>query len=290
MNLLKRIAKKTIIYLLIVIIICLILTPKLTFANEQANTNTSNMSEEELRDNFVNAIINFYNVHGSQCYYDYEFGPGREKTYRNGPDSGNYIFDCVGWVSCAFHWFLGLGNEFFTFFVDPSSPIYIDDGTHFKQVNDISQAQKGDVLVAIDQHVAIYIGNNQVLDMYTDESGGLGIRNISSYNWNFVAHLYSFEGITFTPIEGGADIEGTGNWDTEVVDLDAIADTFTFDGMPPTILYQDDKVDTFRWIFDGISGFMDYIAGLIISIIKAPILGFTGMFEDYIDSFITGMN
>ena len=301
MNLLKKIFKKTLICILIVLIICLTSTPKVTFGAEATTAeSTSGMTEEELRDNFVNSIVNFYNIHGSQCSYDYTFGTPRATTYENGPDSGNYVFDCVGWVSCAFHWFMGLGNESFTFFVDPSSPLYIDDGTHFQRIDDISQAQKGDVLVAIDQHVAIYIGNGQVLDMYTNESGGLGIRNMNStYNWNFVAHLYSFEGVTFNPIEGGAELpeegeeggeDGSGNWDTEEVDLDAIADVFTFDGMPPTIMYEEQRVDVFRWIFDGISGFMDFVAGLIISFIKAPILGFAGMLDDYIDSLLTSMN
>ena len=298
MNLLKKIAKKTLIYILIVLTIWLACTPKATFASETSTGATtadaSTMTEEQLRDKFVNDIVNFYNQHGSQCSYSVS---GRTATYKNdlGPNAGSYQFDCVGWVSCAFHWFMGLGNEFFTFFVDPTPPLYIDDGTHFQRIDDISQAQKGDVLVAIDQHVAIYIGNGQVLDMYQDQYGGLGIRSINStYNWDFVAHLYSFEGVTFTPIEGGSELpeEGAegGNWDVEEVDLDAIADTFTFDGMPPTMIYQDEKVDVFRWIFDGISGFMDFIAGLLISFIKMPILGFAAMFDNFIDSLISGMN
>lgn len=292
MNLLKKIAKKTLIYILIVLTIWLACTPKATFASETrtgaTTADASTMTEEELRDNFVNAIVNFYNVHGSQCTYDYSFGTPRETTYVNGPDAGSYCFDCVGWVSCAFHWFMGLGNDYFTFFVDPNPPLMIDDGTHFQRIDDISQAQKGDVLVAIDQHVAIYIGNGQVLDMYTS---GLGIRSINStYNWDFVAHLYSFEGVTFTPIEGGSDLGNEGSWDTEEVDLDAIADLYVFDGMPPTVIYESEEVDVFRWLFDGISGFMDFIAGMIISIIKMPILGFTGMLEDFVDSMLTGLN
>lgn len=296
MEILKKIAKKTLIYTLIFLIICITCTPKATFASSttEASGSTANMSEDELRDNFVNAIVNFYNTHASQCTYSVS---GRTATYANGPDAGYYAFDCVGWVSCAFHWFLGIGNEFFSFFVDPTPPKYIDNGTYFEAVYDISQAKKGDVLVAIDQHVAIYIGNGQVLDMYMDKYGGLGIRNMNStYNWDFVAHLYNFEGVTFTPVEGGENLpdtsedENTGDWDTEEVDLDAIANVFTFDGMPPTIVYEDQKVDIFRWLFDGISGFMDFIAGLMISFIKAPILGFVAMLDNFIDSLISGMN
>ena len=303
MEILKNIAKKTLICILIFLIICITCTPKVTFASSTTSASTANMSEDELRDKFVNDIVNFYNAHASQCTYSIS---GRVATYENrsGPNAGYYAFDCVGWVSFAFHWFMGLGNSTFTFFVDPTPPLYIDDGTHFTAIYDISQAKKGDVLVAEDQHVAIYIGNGQVLDMYEDRYGGLGIRNMNStYNWDFVAHLYSFEGVNFTPVDGGANLpdeseendnednnEDTGDWDTEEVDLDAIANVFVFDGMPPTIVYEDQKVDVFRWLFDGISGFMDFIAGFLISFIKAPILGFAGMIDSYIDSLITGMN
>jgi len=297
MRILKKVAKKTLIYTLTFLIICITCTPKATFASgtTEASGSTASMSEDELRDNFVNAIVNFYNNHATQCTYDVR---GRVATYANGPDAGYYAFDCVGWVSCAFHWFMGLGNSSFTFFVDPTPPLYIDDGTHFTAIYDISQAKKGDVLVAIDQHVAIYIGDGKVLDMYMNQYGGLGIRNMNStYNWDFVAHLSSFEGVTFTPVDGGSNLPDSsdedgnaGNWDTEEVDLDAIANVFTFDGMPPTIVYEDQKVDVFRWLFDGISGFMDFLAGLLISFIKAPILGFAGMIDSYIDSLITGMN
>lgn len=290
MKTLKNIAKKILTYTLIFLTLFITCTPKVTFASNSTEGNASGMSEDELRDNFVNAIVNFYNLHASECTYDVA---RRNNTYVNGPDAGYYAFDCVGWVSCAYHWYMGLGNDFFTFFVDPTPPLYIDDGSHFTAIYDISQAKKGDVLVAINQHVAIYIGDGKVLDMYTDNSGGLAIRNINStYNWDFVAHLYSFEGVTFTPIEGGENLPNVSdeNWDVEEVDLDAIADAFTFDGMPPTIIYEEEEVDIFRWLFDGISGFMDFIAGLLISFIKAPILGFAGMLDAYIDSLLSGMN
>ena len=127
MNLLKKIAKKTLIYILIVLTIWLACTPKATFASETSTGATtadaSTMTEEQLRDKFVNDIVNFYNQHGSQCSYSVS---GRTATYKNdlGPNAGSYQFDCVGWVSCAFHWFMGLGMIFFTIFVDPTPPLH----------------------------------------------------------------------------------------------------------------------------------------------------------------------
>ncbi len=304
MNLLKKVTKKIIAFILMILIIGLTCTPKVTFASSTTATTTdaSGMTEDQLRDSFVNAIVGFYNQHGSQCSYSVA---GRAKTYINGANAEIYQFDCVGWVSCAFHWFLRIGSDTaFTIFVDPTKNAgYAEDDTaqyisgigsqYFQRINDISQAKKGDVLVykqrGEKQHVAIYIGNGQVLDMRTD---GLGIRSINdTYAWDFVAHLYNFEGVTFTPIEDGAELpEEGGNWDVDEVDLDEIAELFQYDGMPPTVIYESEEVDVFRWLFDGISGFMDFIAGMIISIIKMPILGFTGMLEDFVDSMLTGLN
>lgn len=299
MRLLIKMIKKMLCAFAIVILIIFTIIPKVNLATEGSNSNSSTMTEEQLRDKFVNSIVEFYNQHGNQCTYPVNLSD-REATYENaaGPNAGSYSFDCVGWVSCAFHWFLGLGEQDFTYFVDPSPPVYIDDTEHFEKVDDISQAKKGDVLVykkrGNDQHVAIYIGDGKVLDMYTNESGGLEIRDMNStYAWDFVAHLYNFDGVNFSPIEGGSDVteEGTGDWDTEEVDLDEIADKFNFSGMATTVIKEDEKVDVFRWFFEGIAGFVDYIAGLLLTLaIKAPILGYTNTILDLVNSFLRGLN
>ena len=299
MRLLIKMIKKMLCAFAIVILIIFTIIPKVNLATEGSNSNSSTMTEEQLRDKFVNSIVEFYNQHGSQCTYPVNLSD-REATYENaaGPNAGSYSFDCVGWVSCAFHWFLGLGEQDFTYFVDPSPPVYIDDTEHFEKVDDISQAKKGDVLVykkrGNNQHVAIYIGDGKVLDMYTNKSGGLEIRDMNStYAWDFVAHLYNFDGVNFSPIEGGSDVteEGTGDWDTEEVDLDEIADKFNFSGMATTVIKRDEKVDVFRWFFEGIAGFVDYIAGLLLTLaIKAPILGYTNTILDLVNSFLRGLN
>ena len=303
MRLLIKMIKKMLCAFAIVILIIFTIIPKVNLATEGSNSNSSTMTEDQLRDGFVNSIVEFYNQHGSQCTYPANLSD-REATYENaaGPNAGSYTFDCVGWVSCAFHWFLGLGGEDFTYFVDPSPPVYIDDTEHFEEVDDISQAKKGDVLVykkrGNDQHVAIYIGDGKVLDMYTNEYGGLEIRDMNStYAWDFVAHLYNFDGVNFSPIEGGSDVtEGSeevenGDWDTEEVDLDELADKFDFSGMATTVIKQKQDVDVFRWFFEGIGGFVDYIAGILLTIaIKAPILGYTNTILDLVNKFLQGLN
>lgn len=155
----------------------------------------------------------------------------------------------------------------------------------------LTQFNHGDILIA-QTHVALYLGNNE----YTDCVGNpVRISTIGSTRYVFTqaARLISLDGVHFSPIDDVPTLPENpdgGNFDTEEVDLDEIAEGFVFDGMPPTVIREEVEVDVFRWIFDSISGFMDFLAGMIISIIKAPILGFVGMLEDFVDSMLTGFN
>lgn len=152
-------------------------------------------------------------------------------------------------------------------------------------------------------HVAIYVGNGQVVDMWQTRqgstqkpNGGLKVRALNGhYTYNAAARLVSIDGAHFDPIEGGVTLPEGGTGDSSgdtsgiMVDLDKIADQFTFDGMPTTVIYEQ-QVDIFKWLFDGISGFMDYLVGIIISLIKAPILGYVSIFQNLINSFLHGLN
>lgn len=75
-------------------------------------------TQEEAGQALANFCINFYNEHAAQTIYDYS--DNRNITYRNGTFDGiHYRFDCVGWVSYATHWGLGLGGKDFTYFAQP---------------------------------------------------------------------------------------------------------------------------------------------------------------------------
>lgn len=323
MKLLKKALRNIIVILLIIFVILSTLTPK----NVKARSNMqsvdpggsgNNMTVAQGRANIANFAVNFCNEHSADCVYNGNWSLStiqtrRGQTYRSDDIAGKvYEFDCAGWVSFAINRALEIdypqANSGSGGFILPKG---IQDTTHFQEVS-LSQIEPGDILYDPDApHVAIYIGNNQVVDMWvtiengvTKSSGGLKIRTInSSYtmtSWGActfsgAARLVSIDGAHFDPIEGGATLpEGgseSGNWDTEEVDLDEIADKFTFDGMPPTIIHQDEKIDIFRWIFDGISGFMDYITGAIITLIlKGPILGYTSYIERFVNNFLHGLN
>lgn len=298
---LKNIAKKLIAIILIILMIVLVCSPKVILATETDQESDTTASDvENARMQIANWAIAF--ARGSEagkCTYTQNF-TDRANTYTRPDPQAEYRFDCVGWVNYAVNRAIEItyseAEDGSGGFVTPQSGI--KDTSHFAYVS-INEIQPGDILIAPSApHVAIYVGNYQIVDMLTI---GLALRTISSsyteLSWTectytMAARLISADGANFSPIEGGEDLEleENPNWTQEEVDLDKVAEQFTFDGMPPTIIYQEEKVDVFRWIFDGISGFMDFIAGLLISFIKMPILGFAAMFDNFIDSLISGMN
>lgn len=297
---LKNLAKKLIAIILTILMIVLVCSPKVSLATESNQESDSTSDVTSARMQIANWAIAF--ARGSEagkCTYTQNFAD-RANTYTRPDPQAEYRFDCVGWVNYAVNRAIEItyseAEDGSGGFVTPQSGI--KDTSHFAYVS-INEIQPGDILIAPSApHVAIYVGNYQIVDMLTI---GLALRTISSsyteLSWTectytMAARLVSADGANFSPIEGGEDLEleENPNWTQEEVDLDVIAEQFTFDGMPPTMIYQDEKVDVFRWIFDGISGFMDFIAGLLISFIKMPILGFAAMFDNFIDSLISGMN
>ena len=310
MELLKKIMLST----LILLIIAQLFIPYISFATDTTTSQASTETTiESARAQIANWAISFVNSsEGAKCIYSGSF-TDRKNTYRANDPQESYKFDCVGWVSYAINRSLdidyseaydGTGG-----FVTPQSGI--KDTSHFGPVS-ITEIQPGDILIAPSApHVGIYIGNNQIIDMGAYKGQDLAIRAITSnyaiIGWSecvftSAARLISTDGVNFSPIEGGSDVtegpdeeedeeEDTGDWDTEEVDLDELADKFNFSGMATTVIKQKQNVDVFRWFFEGIGGFLDYIAGILITIaIKAPILGYTNTILDLVNKFLHGLN
>lgn len=306
MKLLKKISFKMIILILIFLIINLMYTPKLVFASDGSNgenTDQTSLTVESARQNIANFALQFQSEHSGNCDYDgnWSFETIKQKrlnTYRTSDvDGKTYEFDCVGWVTFAINRATGMECT------DPGGSGFITPGgirdSRFEEVS-ISEIQAGDILWIPGEHVAIYAGNGQVVDMWQTRvgsrnkpNGGLKVRSLDGYyTYTNAARLVSVDGAHFTPIGDGSNLpEGSTEegFDREEVDLDEIADQFTFDGMPTTVIYEE-QVDVFTWIFDGIAGIMDYIAGLIIYLIKAPILGYVSIFQRFVNSFLHDLN
>ena len=262
-------------------------------------------TEQELRANFVAEVVKFVRENGRPgkniCIYPDNVARERAITYENGTYSdGTYHFDCVGWVGYAIHYFLGLGADTYTEFVTPTG---IVDTAHYTR-QDLGTEMPGDILVVDpsdqhgENHVAIYIGNGQVADMFINPYR-LEIRDIpnhlawSGVHYTYVAHLSSFDGIEFNPVPENddewlgwfTDFKPQGeidNTDDNPIDLDELE--FEFQGNPAKVDFTPEKTISIQWLFSKISQFVDYIVGIMVSSLKAAIVGWTSIIEGWINS------
>lgn len=307
--------EKTIAAILLAIILC---TPHFSIASEITSNQIQDQEQEEktpeeeieeARQKIADYAVEFASK-GYTCVYpkgtDAEVYALRGKTYRtkDTPDK-EYIFECVGFVSFIINRSIGIDFELARLgssgFVTGKN---VRDTTHFTKASISSNSiEPGDILMNPngDTHVAIYVGQENgvdyVVDMWTSgcakrsiyrDGDGYRMHGFTSCKFINFARLTSLDGAYYTPIEGGADLP-SGEITADTVDLDEIADKYDFDGMPSGMTKQED-VDIFKWLFDGFAGFFDYLAGLIISIIKAPILGFVSLFERLINSMLYDLN
>lgn len=311
MNLLKRLIKNITVIILLILLISSFCVPNNIYATSTTDTASETTDDtavtiESARQRIADAAASFAETDGPKCKYDGngDYQAKRAATYAGGYPQSEYIFECVGFVNYILHQFIGLdygpASSGAGGFVTPGG---IRDTTHFGEV-DINSIQPGDILIS-SSHVAIYIGNNLTVDCidanggddYSDYTSGRAVASrTSTPSWTTytrAARLISIDGVHFSPIEGGENITtpGAGNWDTEVVDLDQIAEQFTFSGMPTTVIKEEQNVNIFKWFFDGISGFMDYLVGTLFSVaIKGPILSITEGIKAIVNSFLNNLS
>ena len=234
------------------------------------------------------------------------YDPGvkaRRETYKGGYHQSSYGFDCVGCVSYIIHYSIGInfsGAETGkSGFVTPGGA---RDTAHFES-HDIGgsfQPEMGDILIMPKPsgrgsgHVAIYCGDGRIVDygksreISTVDTGSWKDNN--NHTYTKFARLISIDGASFSPIEGGIVLPTPGADGEGEVDLDEIAERFKYHGMPTKIEYQKEETDVFRWIFDGVTGLVDFLAGLLLSIIRIPIVGITSFVESKINDGIRGAN
>lgn len=292
----------------VLLIICISCTPKFVFAEGD--------SEEELakaREQIAKWAIQFVqSPEAAKCEYPSKklsvIIEKRGQTYRSTDPQDVYYFDCVGWVSYAVNRAIGIshpsiesGNKGFVQPLSTHSP-NVFDKAHFAPIG-IDEKQPGDIIVS-DKHVGIYVGGEMMVDMQR----GLELRSITEvaddeeHVWKEAARLISVDGAQYDPIEGGVelpsgpDIGGNGGTEdegtitTDIIDLDELGDQFEYDGMPTTTIRESNQIDVFQWLFEKITGFLSFIVGLLISIIRAPIVGWTRIIEKAINKFLHNLN
>lgn len=315
----KKIIKRILVALLITdVFLNFFLSTSLKAAQMQINDGgssslgaTTGHTVQEAGETIAAWTIDFANKHSAQARYG--GNSGYNLPVSDEDTSTLYYFHCVAFISFVIHHALGLGGETYTEFVkcpysskgtaNPNNAPYVKNG--FERVDCSSDEwQPGDIIVMW-HHVAVYVGDGQSIGMYSGDRlyYGSAIKDCDNnggyQGWVGRITAEAAANATFEYLEGagtggiagldGATSSSGATLDTDEVDLDEIADEFTFKGMPTTIIYEE-QVDVFKWIFDGISGFMDYIAGILISIIKAPILGYVYYFQSIVNSFLHGLN
>ncbi len=292
---------KILVTLMISMII--IITPCITKAVPQVQIDNDNNSSANLetalqqaRQSFVERVINFYNNHPhNACIYDYS--DNRRVTIRNGYFSpGVYRFDCVGWVNYAIHWFYGLEYDY-SFYLSTAGVF----DARFRVI-DVNNAIAGDILIdpatadeyggfeydgvnhvnydtgGSTQHVAVYIGNGEIVDMWGNGSsyGGLGRRTVNS-NWGesqdstcrfaYAARLISLDGVHFGTLPDGADVVASGSIDSGSIDLGENASNFQYSGMPTTVSVSGSH--SWGYYMNKISEVFNYIIGIMFNAIKS---------------------
>lgn len=317
----KKIIKITTVISLICILISFLFCNSAVNAANTENNNeedkslgvTTGHSVQEAGETIAAWAKDFADKHSNQAKYGGT--SGYNLPVSDSDTTTEYRFHCVAFVSFVIHHALGIGGEEYTEFVkcpysssgtsSPNNPPLVKNG--FERVECSSEEwQPGDIIVMW-HHVAVYVGNGMTIGMYTkglyygsalsDCNSNGGYQGWVGRITKETAESASFEYLEGAGVGGVAGIDGSegyqepGDWNTEEVDLDEIADKFNFSGMATTVIKEDEKVDVFRWFFEGIAGFVDYIAGLLLTLaIKAPILGYTNTILDLVNSFLRGLN
>ena len=313
----KIIAKVLLLYILISLLVSISIV---NATNNNLNNGDSNKlgvttghSVKEAGETIAAWAINFAEKHSAQARYGGT--SGYNLPVSDSDTTTIYKFHCVAFVSFVIHHALGLGGDNYTEFVkcpysssgtgNPNNPPLVQNG--FERVECSSEEwQPGDIIVMW-HHVAVYVGNGMSIGMYTkklyygnaasDCNSNGGYQGWVGRITEEAAANASFEYLEGAGVGGVAGLEGStdyqepGQFDTEEVDLDEIANKFDFSGMATTVIKENQKADVFSWFFEGIGGFVDYLAGIILTTaIKAPILGYTNTVLNLINSFLHGLN
>lgn len=296
---------KKIIPILLVILLCMIFplntykvlaVPVHEEIGDEGGTEDIEVTLENARERLAEFAESFASSKGGSCVYTQNTS-ARAATYNISPNSsGLFQFDCVGWVSYAIHWALGLDCESASSgsggFVTPQSRV--KDPAHFIEIQGVGSARRGDILIAnygtpYGNHVAIYLGNQQIVDC-CNRSYAVKIDTMTNWkpSWQdgpfqSFATLISLDGVNFGDLPDGTDINNipAGTLTATEVDLDEIIDRMEFDGMPPDVSY--DGGHSLMYYIDKITKAFDYLIGIMFNGIKVAVVGVI----DGIQSIIT---
>ncbi len=220
-------------------------------------------------------------------------------------EGATYEFDCVGWVSFAIHHATGIGYDSFTIFASPTrygfnnvafgrgffEEVWRNDAGVEGLPTDVT-VLPGDILI-MNGHVGLYVGKNSegvdmVADMWSTANGGLGIRSATTFT-NAVANdnLKQIGRVTeeaarnanFQFVADGVYLPGSiGSGGSST------SNNFEFNGLPNNVSYSSSQDNL--WLFDLISQFFGFFAGMMINLLKYSIIGYIEMAESIANIFL----
>lgn len=288
--------KKYFIKLLCIILLFTILLPKNNFVgaedltSETAKTKETkkNYTPQEMVEYAGNAVADFaVNFHNDiidqkvKAIYDVD---GRDYTYRYGAHSDGYhYFDCVGFVSFVIHNSLGIGRQDMTVFGTPSvygmseyptaaNPAYqkVKDGT----------LMPGDIIVN-DNHVMIYIGNNEVVHCITS---GVTRDTINAYSDVAIEYAVRLTPEVASKLDPDNLLTIYDGGKNPLISGENGEGGFEFKGLP-TGQYAG-TVTALDWLFDLITQFMDYLMGLLFTGFRIQFVGWANIVEVMVNDFV----
>ena len=255
--------------------------------------------------------------------YAYLYGGDGEKTGRRyNSDSKKYytVYDCRGFVSAVVRYaardldmndalknlqIAWTPSEYDDLYTNLNSPKRF--GCH--KLNDQSELQNGDILYK-DGHTELFfratdgtpkqVGAHYTPAGFTKANGDAGSGSqegsVSETGLGNTWEAYFRYGTesTYVPsgsIGGGPDYDagelGEGRWYTGEYDQKAELDEqiFDFQGNPQKMIY-DGTTDFNMWLFTLLSQFLDFIAGLLVSLLINPIMQLLNAIVNFLTNFI----
>lgn len=277
-----KVLKKIII---ILFLIC-ILFPK----------NVNAMNQVRAGDTLSEFAINFEKNYAEQTKYslngwdNYDSGDRAMaykglKQYKGTNDY--YGMDCVGWVGCAIHWSLKLGNNnrFTSFVVPPGDDqsFHAEDG--FTQIDKNSTLQPGDIL-CFWGHVGIYAVDKTTKEKFVIHCDGWGRNGAGIHKSNFDEYVNGHQIYNVARITNeAAGSLNENNVTTMFNEVTGAADDYGLYYGTTQGRYTG-SYNLGDWLFDKIAGFFDYLVGILTYIFRIPLLGWTNIVEVMVNNFI----
>lgn len=274
---------------------------------------TTGHTVEEVGQQIANWAIQFCNE-AKQGKYNliYSWGDKRKEAYNAAIVEGaTYYLDCVGWVSFAIHHATGLGGDSWQVFAGPTSEenswqnkidydrygtwnvtsfsevgfeeVWRDDTGLYSLPTNVT-VLPGDILIA-EHHVGLYVGKDEngtdrVVDMW---NAGLDIRTVSAFTSGSNGRLKQIGRVSastaasanFEFVANGVILPGS------IAGEGTSGNGFEFNGMPTQVSLSSRK--DLEWLFEQVSQFFGFFAGLIINLIKYSIMGYIIMAESLVN-------